>query len=180
MTKVDRKQHNYGTWQREVEKNEEQRQTKRKKDSSSPGGQSVHKEGGQQQVEDFYWKTLTEKQQGRMQRQELLVKQLEARATAQADETPDWRYRQENAALGRAEGGLERWREGGREEGGLKLKKEKAEKERAACSHADSALQGVIRAVPSISLAHYSSSVASTAAVEADVMEGGNGPVWKT
>lgn len=29
---------------------------------------------------------------------------------------------------------------------------------RAACSHADSALQGVIRAVPSISQADYSSS----------------------
>lgn len=32
---------------------------------------------------------------------------------------------------------------------------------RAACSHADSALQGVIRAVPSISQADYSSSSSS-------------------
>lgn len=45
---------------------------------------------------------------------------------------------------------------------------------RAACSHADSALQGVIRAVPSISQADYSS---SAAAEEAEV-EGEKGPVW--
>lgn len=48
---------------------------------------------------------------------------------------------------------------------------------RAACSHADSALQGVIRAVPSISQADYSSSAAAAAAV---VVEGEKGPVWKT
>lgn len=46
---------------------------------------------------------------------------------------------------------------------------------RAARSHADSALQGVIRAVPSISQADYSSSAA--AEEEAEV-EGEKGPVW--
>lgn len=44
---------------------------------------------------------------------------------------------------------------------------------RAARSHADSALQGVIRAVPSISQADYSSSEAEEAEVE-----GEKGPVW--
>lgn len=47
---------------------------------------------------------------------------------------------------------------------------------RAACSHADSALQGVIRAVPSISQADYSSS----AVAEVEIVEGEKGPVWKT
>lgn len=51
---------------------------------------------------------------------------------------------------------------------------------RAACSHADSALQGVIRAVPSISQADYSSSSSggggrSEGACLEDMMEKGGG-----
>lgn len=51
---------------------------------------------------------------------------------------------------------------------------------RAACSHADSALQGVIKAVPSISQADYSSSAAAAPAVEVEMVEGEKGSVWKT
>lgn len=43
---------------------------------------------------------------------------------------------------------------------------------RAACSHADSALQGVIRAVPSISQADYSSGSSSSSGGGGEGREG--------